>query len=79
MFESSSDRSNRESTLPWNLTFWEEQLFIPLYCLHLIQSCYVAQFFQGLHFGFQIMVHVLCQMMMEATTISLSTVKYVYG
>lgn len=26
-FESSSDRSNRESTLPWNLTFWGDQLF----------------------------------------------------
>lgn len=34
-FESSSDRSNRESTLPWNLTFWGDQLFhtTPLFTL----------------------------------------------
>lgn len=26
-FESSSDRSNRESILPWNVTFWGDQPF----------------------------------------------------
>lgn len=37
-FESSSDRSNRESIFPWNMTFWETSPFKPFHCLYSTRS-----------------------------------------